>query len=228
MEDNERSDLRINGLGTAAGGKYNFVQINGKGDISGDVECVQLQINGFGSIGGNLKMETARIAGKSEIAGNITGGELTVDGMIEVNGGISAEHIENRGTMQIARDCGAESFKSRGGFSIGGLLNSGKIDVEIYTSCTAREIGGEKINIRKGDAFGFKKFLDSLFPGLGWNRGLSAETVEGDDIYLESTTAKVVRGDNVRLGPGCQIDLVEYRSTLERASDSIIKESKKI
>ncbi|MCL6576409.1 hypothetical protein [Kyrpidia sp.] len=36
------------------------------------------------------------------------------------------------------------------------------------------------------------------------------ETIEGDDIYLENTRARVVRGTRVQIGPGCQIGLLEY------------------
>ena len=66
--------------------------------------------------------------------------------------------------------------------------------------------------------------LDSL----KWTRGGydKTESVEGDDIYLEYTTAKVVRGNTVRLGAGCKIDLVEYKTSLEKASDCIVKEEK--
>lgn len=228
MEKQNRTDLRINGLGSASGGSYNFVQINGKGDITGDIDCTDLQINGLGCIQGNVKADTARVAGKSEIKGSLTGQTITVDGMIEISGGLSAERIENRGALRVDKDCGSEVFKSKGGFTIGGLLNSGKIDVEIYASCKAKEIGGERISIRMGDAFGLKRFLDSIFPGLGLSRELSTETIEGDEIYLENTTAKVVRGENVRLGPGCRIDSVEYKSTFQKDADALVKETKKI
>lgn len=38
------------------------------------------------------------------------------------------------------------------------------------------------------------------------------ETIEGDDIHLELTRARVVRGNNVSIGSGCDIDLVEYKN----------------
>jgi len=228
MKNHKDGDLKINGLGSAGGGKYNFVEINGKGDISGNIECADLEINGFGSIEGDVKTDTAHIAGKSDISGNVEARDFSVDGVVEIAGGVKAERLQNHGAMQIGRDCGAEEFKSRGGFAIGGLLNSGKIDVELYAHSSAREIGGENISVRQGEGFGFKKFINSILPGFGWKSGLEAETIEGDDVYLEHTKSKVVRGQNVRIGPGCEIDLVEYKNTFEKSSDAIVKSSKKV
>ncbi|MGP3783292.1 hypothetical protein [Paenibacillus sp. 1A_MP2] len=39
--------------------------------------------------------------------------------------------------------------------------------------------------------------------------------IEGDDIELEYTEAEVVRGDKIKIGPGCRIGTVEYRSSLQ-------------
>jgi hypothetical protein len=48
------------------------------------------------------------------------------------------------------------------------------------------------------------------------------DTIEGDDIYLEHTTAKVMRGDTVDIGDGCEIDLVEYRTDLKKTPDASV------
>ncbi len=226
MQKQNRADLRINGLGNASGGNFNFVQINGKGDVNGDIECIDLQINGFGCMNGNVKTDTMRVAGKSEVTGNLSGQGLIIDGMMEIHGGIMAHSIENRGMLRVNKDCGSEVFKSQGGLTIGGLLNAGKINIEVYGPCKVKEIGGENIEIRFGSAFGLRKFIDSIFPG--WARGLSAETIEGDTIYLEGTTAKVVRGKDIEIGPGCVIDVVEYKNTFEKTGDSRVKLSKKV
>ncbi len=222
------NDLRINGLGSSSGGNYNLVQINGKGDINGDLECTDLQINGLGCIHGNAKTGTVRVAGKAEIDGNLKGHQIIVDGMTEVRGAVSGDLIENRGMLKVGKDCGVETFKSQGGFTVGGLLNAGKIEIEIYATSRAREIGGEQIEIRSGDAFGFKKFLSSIFPGLQLTRDLTAETIEGDSIYLENATVKTVRGHDVRIGPGCMINVVEYKNTFYKDSGATVKENKKV
>ena len=228
MTKTNRNDLRINGLGSSAGGSYNLVQINGKGDINGDLECNELQINGLGCIHGNAKAETARMAGKSEIDRDLNGQHLIADGMTEIGGSISADHVENRGMLKVTKDCNSETFKSQGGFTIGGLLNADKIDVEMYVGSSAREIGGQEIEIKAGTAFGIKKFLSSLFPDWHLNHYLTAETIEGDSIYVEHSTVKVVRGKDVKIGPGCKIEVVEYKDNYYKDSMSTVKQEKKI
>ncbi len=228
MVKNNRNDLRINGLGNSSGGSYKFVQVNGKGDIDGDLECDELQINGLGCVHGNVKTNTVRVAGKSEISGNLDGHDFVIDGMTEVGGTVSAGHIENRGMLKISKDCNSEAFRSQGGFVIGGLLNADKVDITTYVFSKAREIGGEEIEIRAGSGFGLKKFLISIFPNWQIDQGLTADTIEGDTIYLENATVKVVRGKDVKIGPGCHIDNVEYRNTYHQDAGATVKQNKKV
>jgi len=44
---------------------------------------------------------------------------------------------------------------------------------------------------------------------------LTAESIEGDRVYLESTQADVVRGREVSIGPSCRIRRVEYSQSLQ-------------
>jgi cytoskeletal protein CcmA (bactofilin family) len=234
MEQKNKTDLRINGLGSSSGGSFNMVQINGKGDVNGDLECNELEINGLGSIHGNVRVERFRVSGKSNIVGDVSGNKILVDGITEIDGRVKMEQVENRGMFKVSKDCASEVFDSQGGFVIGGLLNAGKIDITVYATCKVKEIGGEQVNVRFGRGFelglGVRKFINSIFPSWPFNPVLLTDTVEGDDIYLEHTTAKVVRGANVRIGEGCQIDLVEYRNKFEKDSDPTIKvnEARKI
>ncbi len=207
------NDLRINGIGSSTGGKYDIVQINGKGDITGDLECSELQINGLAHLEGNVRAGTIRVSGKSDFRGDISGQRMVIDGMSDISGAVKIETVENRGVLKIEKDCGSEVFSSQGGFTVGGLLNAGKIDISVYAQCKAREIGGENIEVRIGGGLSIRKFIGSLFPGLPLNPVLVTDTIEGDDVYLENTTAKVVRGENVKIGPGCQIGVVEYKSS---------------
>ncbi len=224
------NDLRINGLGSSSGGKFDFVQINGKGDITGDLECRELQINGLARLNGNVKANTIRVSGKSDFRGDISGNNMIIDGMSDVGGNVKVETVENRGMLRIAEDCGSESFSSQGGFTVGGLLNAEKIGISVYAQCKAREIGGKEIDVRLGGGSGIRKFIGSLFPGLPLNPVLITDTIEGDNVYLENTTAKVVRGQDVKIGPGCHIDTVEYKNSYEKNSDAriIVNESRKI
>jgi cytoskeletal protein CcmA (bactofilin family) len=245
METQSRHDLKINGAGNTTGGKFNDVIINGVGDINGDVECINFKCNGASTLIGNLNSKTAKINGSSSIRGVVNSDELKVNGSadftgnievkdtkvngeVKVTGNVKAETIEIHGGFKVSGDCNAETFSSSGGFSIVGMLNADNINVKLHAPCKAKEIGGEKIIVKKGNEFTLKKIIKSIFTAWDLNGKLSADLIEGDDITLEATKAKIVRGNNVTIGSDCEIELVEYKNSFNHTSKNGVKENKKI
>ena len=53
----------------------------------------------------------------------------------------------------------------------------------------------------------------------------AAEKIE---VYLEYTKAKVVRGNMVTIGKGCEIELVEYHDRFEKSDKSSVIKNKRI
>ena len=72
-----------------------------------------------------------------------------------------------------------------------------------------------------------KKRSNSLLPFGKEVGSLAAKVIEGDDIYLENTTADMVRGNKVKIGPGCQIGVVEYRDDFTHDPKATIKTTTK-
>ncbi len=62
-----------------------------------------------------------------------------------------------------------------------------------------------------------RKTLPSAFFGfsIGRTPSLRTNSIEGDRVELEYTTAMVVRGKEVIIGEGCKIDRVEYTETFQ-------------
>jgi cytoskeletal protein CcmA (bactofilin family) len=235
--------LVISGSGKAAGGTYQEVKINGSGKITSDLQCVEfktngssevlgnvsatkMKINGSSVIKGNVVAEEIKTSGSAKVLGNVSSKILKVSGSMEIQGDFTGEQVEIKGSVVIQADCEAESFIGTGGFTIGGLLNAGTIDILVHGHCEAREIGGERITVKKGGmAFGLRRLLESIFP---FETHLTTDTIEGDEIYLEYTKAKVVRGTHVTIGPGCEIDRVEYNQEFHQDKGAKVKESKKL
>ncbi|NGQ94722.1 cell shape determination protein CcmA [Brevibacillus sp. SYP-B805] len=234
------NDLRINGMGTASGGRYDRVDINGVSGVNGDLECQDFNANGkvkingairsgtvyvegLSTVKGNVQAQRINIHGKMEIEGDVTFQEIRVDGKTRVSGRASGEEADIRGNFHVEGDCDAEVFSLQGGFTVGGLLNAGKIEIHIHDGCQAKEIGGEHIRVRK-IAHG-PKFWGALLP---FGHYLTTDSVEGDDIHLEYTKARVVRGNNVTIGPGCEIDLVEYRGQYRLDQGAKVGESRQL
>lgn len=246
MENIVRHNLKIAGEGTASGGFYDKIAVSGKADINGDFDCIDFKISGACDVNGNLKSKTGKISGEVKIKGNLESEEFKISGnsniqgdvavkRIKVQGGtniggnISSEEVNLFGEIKVEGDCNAEVFLSRGAFTIGGLLNAGELNIVLYSKSKATEIGGEKITIKKGITSKIKKIIKSIFPPSDlFDIKLYAESIEGDDIYLEDTKAKVVRGNNVIIGEGCEIELVEYKNSFEQLGNCKVLENKKV
>ncbi|MEI8200127.1 MAG: polymer-forming cytoskeletal protein [Eubacteriales bacterium] len=245
MDNTIKGDLKIDGSGSAPGGEYNSVKINGAGRITGDVVCREFRINGSGNVDGNIDMQDGKINGTGTIDGNIKAKLLKITGSGQVRGSISGDNIyvsgsvtigENldvqkikiEGSAKVGHDCNAENFHSDGTFEISGLLNADDITIKLYHSKSrAKEIGGGRISVSVGSDAGFN-VLKTIFTLGMYNPVLEADSIEGDEIVLENTTAKVVRGTNVTVGKGCNIGLVEYKGYLLKTGDAKVGEEKKI
>lgn len=223
MNDTTRPNTKIAGAGDVTGGVYGDVTIAGAGTVRGNLDATALKVagtadvqgtvtakrvvvNGTASFNGDVQASEFTVSGTSDVRGGLGVGVLKVAGSFTTTGSINAQRIEIRGTTKIAGDVQAEAFDSQGVFSIGGLLNAGTVTVKLYGGCDAHDIGGETIDVRLGSAWAFLPFFG--------DRNLTADTIEGDTVYLENTRAKVVRGANVTIGPDCAIDLIEYTGTL--------------
>ncbi len=241
--NSQKPDLKINGSGTASGGAYNLVRINGSGRITGALDCVDfiingsgetmdsvecgaLRISGAGRIGGDLKCGEAKVNGSGSFGSAVNCAELSVTGSADIKKSVNAQRVKVNGSVKIGGDCNAEKFYSNGLFEIGGLLSADDIDIHLYWNRSrAKEIGGEKIRVSLGTTgLGLVKALlsSSHFPAL------EADVIEGNDITLENTIAKVVRGDNVTIGSGCDIGLVEYKGHYRKQSGAKVTQEKKV
>jgi cytoskeletal protein CcmA (bactofilin family) len=241
VERDKMRDLVISGSGSASGGTFDHVKISGTGKIAGDLECSHLKVNGALKVDGNVKAKKVTINGTAEFSGRLDSEEihiqgtsssddlkcktLKISGAAKVNGCLSVEELKLKGSIDVEKDCEAEVFEASGIFTIGRLLNAGTIDVKLYGTCRAKEIGGEKISVRKGGSR-FNRLIKSLF--LLADDTLKAEVIEGDDLDLENIKADVVRGNNVIIGEGCEIGLVEYKQNYSGENGAKVTEAKKI
>jgi cytoskeletal protein CcmA (bactofilin family) len=194
--------------------KAETIKVNGSADIEGNVAADEITVSGSSDIDGDIDCKEIKINGTASVKGNLKSKDITINGSSSIEGNVSGEEVEVRGQVKIKGDCEAETFISRGNFKINGLLNAGKIDLELLRHCEAKEIGGENIIVRKNiETYGVKKLIKFLASQS--NDYLTADVIEGDKIYLEYTQAKVVRGNTIEIGPGCNIDRIEYKENLE-------------
>ncbi|MDP4086555.1 MAG: cytoplasmic protein [Bacillota bacterium] len=225
-------NLIINGSGSYSGGSYDKIIIRGEGTVTGDVECSLFKTYGTSEAVENVKVETMKVFGEGEVKGQFHAGELVVMGTMSIGGKalikklkvrgmldagerLYGENVDIKGSIAVEGDVEYDTFHSIGSFEIKGLLNAETIQIALrHSNSTAEEIGGGKISVKRKSA---------LLPFFKDNGSLTAKVIEGDDIYLENTEAEVVRGNTVKIGPGCTIGSVEYVYHFSQSLDSTVK-----
>ncbi|HET7627303.1 MAG TPA: hypothetical protein VFK44_02840 [Bacillales bacterium] len=223
--------LRMIGSGRSGGGNFDKVRIIGEGSVNGELCCVSCKTRGNASFDGNVKAESFHAAGAVETAAHVKADRARVYGELKMGGSLSASHLKLRGALEAADSCRAEKMDAKGhvraggdveaeglslkgGFTVGGLLNAEEMDVRLKFPSEAREVGGGRIRIAR--AFGGSRAVL-----------LEVDTIEGDDVYVEYVKARVVRGNAVRIGPGCEIGTVEHAGRLKADARSHVKQTMK-
>lgn len=220
MGDVEAERIDFSGKGTIQGDAIfsRKLEISGMGTVTGTCKGGQIISSGSGLLQGQVEVELVEAAGNLKVHGEARIQELLNDGRCRFEQSLKAEKISSRGLLSVGADVETEEFYSQGSFSIGGLLNANKMDIEIHGYCQAREIGGEEVRVTSGRYISRAIIGKLLSPFLGSGRELdklTAEVIEGTVVSVEYTVAKVVRGQAVKIGPECKIDLVEYSESIE-------------
>lgn len=209
----ECNEFHISGSGKIVGNvKASSFKTSGSSRINGDLEAETIKISGSSDIAGDVKSKQIKVSGAAHIEKSLSCGEVSISGSIHIDESLHGEHVKISGGINIKGDCETEEFIARGTFQIGGLLNAGNIEIGVGGFCSAKEIGGERIEVRELAYSAIWNKIISMFSSH--NAGLTTNIIEGDDIYLEYTTAKIVRGNNITIGKGCVIDTVEYKEKL--------------
>ncbi|NUK29227.1 polymer-forming cytoskeletal protein [Parageobacillus sp. VR-IP] len=234
--------LTVNGSALTSGGTFHKVTIRGDATINGDLWCDRCKVFGNADVSGNIEAKSFHIFGQANIRGNVQGetiklfGEMNLRGnaaaaydfhlrgAVHADGDVTGGTIHGYGEMKVSRDCEADVFSVKGAVEIGNILNADQVELYLYfADSRIFEIGGKTIRVKRSKAMNLLHFLKRF----AYDSKLKAETIEGDDIYLEHTDAKVVRGDRIIIGPGCNIDLVEYHTSFQQDEKAIVKEKRK-
>jgi cytoskeletal protein CcmA (bactofilin family) len=219
MNHNKARSLTISGIGSTHGGTVYSARIDGIGKVEGDISCSDFRVNGKAEIQGSVEARTAEIHGTAKISGRLQADRIRVHGHLIVESGLTGEHIHLHGTVEVKGDCEAESLDGNGKFQLNSL-NAGTVRITMNGSSSIAEIGGEHIQIRKQPGSGALSWIPMLSGRFACR--MTAQIIEGDTIYLEYTKAELVRENEIKIGPGCEIELVEYKTKFDGDSGSTI------
>ncbi|MBQ5771122.1 MAG: hypothetical protein IIW08_08100 [Clostridia bacterium] len=239
------NDISISGSGKVAGGEYGNIRISGSGRITDDVICESLHISGSGRAdnieaieikasgsfhaGGSVKANALHVSGSAHIGGAIEGGDIHISGSMHADDIISAKTVHVSGSLHAGSGIEADKAVISGGAKIEGLLNAEEIKIHLGGKCVISEIGGERIQVIKGNNrvnLSFN-FLGMFSKKLTFSM-LETNSIEGTEVFLENTICPIVRAKRAVIGEGCEIDRIEYEETIEIHEGAVVKEQVKL
>lgn len=220
METPSKRNLILSGIGSSNGGTVRLAKIDGIGKVNGDMNCSDFIVNGKADVHGSVQSSKAEINGTALVEGSLHSEQIRIQGKLTVQGNLIGDHLHLNGMLSVNGGCESETFDANGRLQMG-TLNAGSIQITLQGQSHIAEIGGEHIKIRKQPGIDYTKWLKWIPIPVGSQ--LTAQTIEGDTIYVEYTTAKAVRGTDVVIGPGCEIGLVEYKGKFEQDKGSKVE-----
>ncbi|KRW92716.1 hypothetical protein SD51_02120 [Alicyclobacillus tengchongensis] len=132
MQTEVAHDLHLSGNGSAMGGIYRMVHLEGLSTIDGDLVCEQCAAHGVVRVHGNLRAETSAFHGKADVFGDVVAGSADIHGSMNISGvcdvqktlrmhgssrlqnGVHAEVIHIHGRTHVGAECVAREIEVRG------------------------------------------------------------------------------------------------------------------
>lgn len=223
MASDAKRSIKITGTGSTSGGVFHNVNIMGEGRVHGDIACEQFKCMGNCIVDGTLQARRYRLQGEASVEGDMQAAVVTGQGQLQVKGNVRGESVKLMGQLTVEGACEADRFRLHGGLDVRGLLNAEELDIRLFGPCQAKEIGGGRITVRRSRWAAVKQMFKPHEVAE-----LKTDWIEADHIYLDHARVNCVRGNHVIIGPGCRIDTVEYRDTLQISKGSTVLEQKKM
>lgn len=243
-------DMKISGSGKIGSGEYDDVRISGSGRSEGLIRCKSLHASGSYHGDAVECTEEFKVSGSTKLSGSLTAGKIGISGSFKCEdnitvkqtvsvsgafcceGNIKCGELLSSGATKIGGDIETERAVIKGNLYCGGLVNAEILEINIGKGVVVQEvgsIGGSRITVKKYGGTEKKGFIERLF-GRKRERGILRvrDTIEGDEIYLENTIAKVVIGKKITIGDGCKIERLQYTETVAVSSEAQVDSCEKI
>jgi cytoskeletal protein CcmA (bactofilin family) len=216
----------------------------GSQQVNGILRAEEISSGGTLKITGDVEANKFLSRGQFEIGGLLTADEVKIElgqGRVQEIGGERIE-VRLRGPFWSWRKAGRwgevdlnlemgppgpppppEPPRKRKGFSYERdqegahiKINVGELLEDVFQELERVGVELGKTGERLGYAF--------TRQSSGW---LEADSIEGDEIFLENTKARMVRGKKITIGAGCEIETVEYSDSLEVSPEARVQHQSK-
>lgn len=205
-----RRNVNIAGIGSIYGGKLGKVSINGIGKIKEDIETTAFFINGIGKIKGTLQSE-----------------EIQNNGLCTFQKDVYTKILKNTGAFYLKGNLEADELSSNGIIYIHGNLTIDKLVASFNKSSFVEGIFGDNVvihEINNSKSVNGPLWMFRLIFGLKLTIGkFTCNVIECTSLEADNLKANIIRAQDVVLGPGCIVELVEYYNSVSVDESSVVK-----
>lgn len=241
-ETGKHGTTSISGAGNLSSVQSESLRIAGAGQVSGDVDVEDMSISGSAKVqgtitvsdslesSGSLVAEKSITAGSIDSSGSLRAGSIKADqidssGALRVNGNIEAGEMDISGKC-VAENIITESMDCSGSIEVKSLIGK---EIEISGSIKAELVECESFEMSV-DSPGHKSSIEKLKSGevkveagRRFFRGtIDIREIECNTAYLESVKAEKIKGHEVVIGDGCEVDYVEA-SVIKTSGDAVVR-----
>lgn len=243
MDMGDPRNPHLVGSGQLPGGRYDSVTLSGSGKILGSLETERATFSGSVEIAGDLSATEMGASGTLSVQGSLTAGRANCAGSTRVRAGLRGGSLTFGGALEVAGDIEVDSLRGDGALEAGSVRAAAAIELRLSGGSAVRTLTAPRIEIGPGSGASSSRIRAEVFVSnvslngvtvssiiqndsaeeSGGGR-LRADTIRGDAVTLEATTARRVEGGKVRIGPGCIIEQVRYRESLDIAATASVEE----
>lgn len=226
-------DMKISGSGTIPAGEYENIRISGSGNLQGIVKCASLhvsgsanadkvecsgeiQVSGACNFDGDVQAKTLHISGACNFEGNLlVTDSIHLSGGVNMDGNLKCGTLDVHGGLRADGDIEAETVSVRGNIFSEGLLNAEQIDINTKSGCALGSIGCSKLTATYTKRKWFANLINVTYNGRQIRGVMVEQSIEGDEIDIKYVICPRVSGRTVKIGEGCEIEVLQYSESCE-------------
>lgn len=182
------------------------LKVRGSLILQEDIRADTVDVVGHLSAQKNVATVKLKISGDCSIGGHCRADQVINLGGLRVQQ-LQANRLQSSGYFSAAQDVVVETFYAEGAVKINRLTAGSSIELRLGNRSTIEVMKSSgTITIKPS-----LKLMNALIP---YFRKLTCETIEGTSITLYRTTADLVCGEDIIIGPGCSIGEIRYSKSL--------------
>lgn len=228
------SDVKVVGKGTILGGEYDNITIDGAGKIEGHVDAKEtIKVLGTCKSKGSVRAKKIDLDGIAHFYGDLDSDILQIDGTLKCDQDMVSDEIKVKGSLSCQGDIKANSIKVSGMFKSGKEVQAETFECDGFCSFKEANVGSLKIdgyysiNTVHADDVSIK-MASGILKALKIVKKADIDVCECTTIEAEGMNCAKLYARDVKLGPLCTVNYLEYSGTAEISSKATVIEMKKV